>query len=548
MLSFQRPASWLLSVLNVSTQEFISEYSDMIIVSQQDTIELALLKFEISDDPDIVMSAITSLCYYSTKTEDDYDIIANVINSIDLDRWEDLFTMRNDVIMDCIKLFSLLKHTPIAILEIVGPYIIHNEYATHQLIDVWMDMNWDIGVDLIYIIQHSIYGWKLLTPYVFDKPTSKQLIGNIFDDIEEDMNRWMSFCMLLNVNGSALELLMHIDSDNADGVSTTFETIEMLQLWDTIIANPSAEPLINYALDNHTLVMCGKFKTKEDLRQWIVKNLDSSPMVQKYVRSCDITHGVVNNTFYQNPFAITMIANWIDINEMNEDVFEALISTSAGDYEAQSTVALSLLLKHIKYRQLEDNDWFRLISGKYSQSTVIEYVSKRNRPKLSDLLHKSRMLPFWDENCVLRNLNSDTVSFIKHDHDLMDSLSRNVYYLQPADWRVLFKTEFGVTFAMQHINVLVEFGTFADLIRSQFVSVEHILQIDRSTPAFEYYDDEEFIAVINRSDAFTLDKQKYHNERNPLHLELLAVWHNPDRIVKQSKRLGVDFHSYLQMM
>lgn len=548
MLPIQRPSRWLLSVLNITSTEFVSEYSDLIIESQQDTIELALLKFETSDDPDIVMSAITSMCYYSSKCDDNYDIITNIINSIELDRWIDLFAMRNDIIIDCIKLFALLNHSPVGILEFVGQYILHNESATQQLIDVWMDMNWDICIDMIYIIQHSPYGWKLLTPYVFNKPNSNTLIGNIFEDIEDDIDRWMSFCMLLNVNGSTMELLMHIDEDVADGIATTFETIEALQLWDTVIANPSAESLIDYALENYKLVMNGNFKSRESLRLWIIKNLDASPMVQKYVLSSDITDDIVDFTFYQNPFAITMVSEWIDINGMNDKTFESIISTSSCDYEKQAAIAVKMLLKHIKHLQLTDNDWLKLLAGKHSQSIIIDYLSKTNRQKLSGLLSQSRMLPYWDEGCILQNLNIDTVSFIKYDHDLMLSLSRNVYYIRPCDWRVLFKTEFGVAFAMQHIYVLVEFGTFADLIRSRFVSIEDILQIDRSTPAFEYYDDEEFIAVINRNDAFTLDKQKYHNERNPLHLELLAYWYNPDRITKQAERNGADCYTYLQMM
>jgi hypothetical protein len=548
MLPIQRPANWLLSVLNISAEEFMSEYSDLITESQQDTIELTLLKFEISDDPNVVMSAITSLCYYSSKSEENYDIIMSIINGIQIDRWVDLFAMRDDIIIDCIKLFALLTSPPMKILDSVGEYIINNEAATHQLIEVWIDMNWDICIDMVYVVQHSQYGWKLLTPYVRDTPNSNILIGNIFDDIENDIDRWLSFCMLLNVNGSTLDLLMMIDREYADGLETTFQTIEELQLWDTIIGNPSAEPIIDYALDNYDRVLTGKFKTREALRKWIVKNLDASPLVQKYVLASDITDSVVYSTYYQNPFAIGMISNWVDINGMTPHAMENIINTAACEYEQCAATAIDVLFKNIKTQRLEQSDWSKLLCGKYSQSRIIEYLSKTNKAKLLTLLHQESMLPYWDDDCILRNLNKDTVSFIKYDHDLMASLSRNVYYIQSCDWKVLFKSELGVAFAMQHINVLVEFGTFADLIKSPFVTIEHILQIDRNTPAFEYYDDEEFIAVINRSDAFTLDKKKYHQERDELHLELLTFWHNPDRIVEQAKRLGTDFYSYLQMM
>jgi hypothetical protein len=54
--------------------------------------------------------------------------------------------------------------------------------------------------------------------------------------------------------------------------------------------------------------------------------------------------------------------------------------------------------------------------------------------------------------------------------------------------------------------------------------------------------------MISRNDAFVLDTQKYYALVNPLHLELLQVWYDPNRLEHVANQYGMGIYEYIHMM
>ncbi len=552
MLNNQRPADWVLTVMNMSESDFMEEYSDMATSSTSISLPCKLIQFEQSRDEDEVMSAIAAMLYCSSHSDDDYDLIVEQINQIEQDRWVELFQMNQTIVVDCLKLFGLMANPPEGVLEAVAPWVAYNDHALRSLINVWTDADWPMTLEVAYTIQRSEYGWKFIAPYLSRYGGSNALFDNLFKDIGGAMDRWFAFCMLFNTNGSALELLLWVDVERADGLKSTIDTIDALDLWDTILANPAAGPIIDYALEHHSEVMDGQFDDRETLRIWLVQNMEGSELISNYVSIDDIKNDVVNFTFFSNPFATKFIA--MHIHSFDGDILQTAIDGLAKaaitPIKEMALPALKLILDQHKRGCVEDEDWVTLLIGQHSREPTFQFLLQHKPDRICHYLNLARLLPKFTDEGIAYNITPDSVKFVQYDKALLERLSHCILFLHPEDLRTLIDTEFGVKMILQavhSIGPLAETGLFAEIIRSPHVSIEDILRIDRVMNDSDYYDDDEFFAILRRKDAFVLDKQKHQEQRSELCLELLTVWYDPERISRMARAYNIEFRDYVLM-
>ncbi len=552
MLNIQRPADWVLTILNMSETDFMEDYSDMSMSSTSSLLPCKLIQFEQSSDENEVMSAIAAMLYCSSHWEDDYDLIIDQINKIEQDRWIELFQMNQTIVVDCLKLLGLMTTPPEGILEAVAPWVAYNDHAVRSLINVWTDADWPMTLEVAYTIQRSEYGWKFIAPYLSRYGGSNALFDNLFKDIGDAMDRWFAFCMLFNTNGSALELLLWVDVERADGLKSTINTIDALDLWDTILANPAAGPIIDYALAHHSEVMDGRFKDRESLRIWIIQNMEGSEVITNYVSVDDIKNDVVNFTFFSNPFTTKFMATCI--NSLDGDILhtaiDGLVKVAITPIKEFALAASNLILEQHKRECVEDEDWATLLIGQHSQEPTFKFLLQHKPDRICYYLNLARLLPKFTDEGIAYNITPESLKFIKYDKSLMESLSHRIPSLHTEDLRTLIRTELGVKMILRAAGSIGWFagtGLLAEIIRSPHVSIEDILRIDRYMNASDYYQDNEFFAILHRKDAYVLDKKKHHEERSELYLELLAAWYDPERISRMARAYNIEFRDYVLM-
>lgn len=545
-IPFASLSKWVIDIVNITPEELL-EY-----VPDPDDIAQVAMVLDLSDDPDKLMSAATSISYLIGKDENAYGVFSDIVNDLPDARWEDLIKMRADVARECIRLFNLLHKKPSTdLVEKISSIIVADLTCAEIFVEVWCDSRWSLTIEFVYSIQQSSTGWRLLhyaNKIGYPRTSTKVLARALAHGVTRK-----STCLLalIGTNGSALEYLMHIDNLNGAGIVQTIETINHFELWETILYNPAAAPIIDFILNNHTIVGDGLFESQEQLRDWIIPHISINELICRYITVDDISN--VRVCFFINPFAIDLISEWINEGNCTYYVISGLVIIASSHHTEAAIKATKLIDQCLYWDEnlLTSYDWERLLRGTHSIDYVFNKFAGRN-DELLKLLRACEMIPYWDapdgDHWELFNLTNETAKYIELDDRLRAQLAELVHLLTYSDWTALFTTDFGIIFGLNNIQHVVQEDALFLLVRSPLIPAEHIANLYALAEVTEYTNDEDILAIINRQDAFEIDKKKIVEVNANLCRELMVVWHDPTRLMRFAHSNNVDLRTYLSLL
>lgn len=570
-IPFATPANWVTSMLNITGEEML-EYVPK---SSSKGIATIALMLEISSEPDQLLSAFILMRHFmhtndKTPAKDTHahkEFLIEVVNSLSEDRWEEMLSMGVNVMRECVRIFSLLESPPSSTFMMrVCDAINEDGTSADLLVRIWFYKNWTLTSELIYIAQNSYSAWWFIASHNQDQLLdSKSVMTILFKHSESKLKseRWLWRCYrsLVGSNGSCLEYLMHIDVVHGGGMKQTIDTVNGLDLWDTVLYNPGATPIINYVLDNFSEIKFGAFPTKSKMLDWLIPIVGASPLADKFITVNDINIGRVGNQFFSNAFAIDLIIQWLHEENFNLDVLNGLveIATSMHKYSAEKAINIiesGYNIDGVDFVDLiNDAQWSKLLSGEFSHPYAKFKLSSDNfQLQKIGLIRQSGVVPHWipsfenDYGWMLLNLTQKTVSNFFVDHDLWAQTLQNVHMLTYENWDVLLQTDFGMKLGIDNIGYVVAQGLLFELLRSPFMTKEILIQLDETTDAFECAGDDELIAIISRDDAFEISLPQVYSANHDLCQELLMVWYEPSRLERVAGMCGMDLRSYLSVM
>lgn len=524
-----------------------------------------------SYNPDDILSAVGTLISkrreHSTEAAKWFRIVLNTLDDI---RWVELVSMRDDVTCDCVRLFTLLDEQPDEIiLDAIAPIIVSNTTASDMIANIWLDRKWALSMNIIFIIQSSPIAWKYLLPLhspIETKNTSRYIIQQI--NSLKDNESQEQFYALITSNGSCLAYLMELDTKYAEGIVSTFMTVNGFNIWDYILSNTASEPLIEYAL-NHFWLMNSEFNTRNELHNWIVPRLGANMISHKYITRYDILEGRVNSLFYTIPVSLPLIKSLIelDIDDPNryvdDKIIEGLISLAMVQDEEVALSALDVIENGLQFDELTQSHWTALADSPYGLEYVKrKLVSLQKETLLVTVLHNARVLPFiaelYDDDddddderesyVTIFNLTVSTVQNLEYDQRLCQDIINHAHDIEHHDWNIMVQSRFGVDLAIESLMYVIEKGSLPFLLKSPFLTSDDIVKLSKTTDILEYCTDEEYMALLEREDVYEPDLKAIANLKYALCQEVLQSWFEPARLVRVASSLQLDIQTYLQIV
>jgi hypothetical protein len=540
------PAKWALKLLKLSEDEFY-DYMGLL---APDSIDLAVSMIELSDDPNDIMSACIYTKYAVSHGLDPNDTIVDAVNNISSTRWFELMSMRADVLQECVHLFVFLDAPPSTdILEAIAPLVELDSTAADILSRIWLDRGWSLSIELIFAIQSSFLGWEFLRHFLYSEHfNSFDLLSEIANHAELDSAIWHASMALIGTNGSALEYLLHLDAINADGIESTIQTLEDLDIWCVISFNPAASPIID-AILAPTNDEC----LDSNIRTWAIPLLRGD-LICKYVTVDDIRSKLVDEDyFFSNASAIHIIEEWaIQEGKITERALDGLLSIASQSDARSALKAINIISDcyttcgSSAVDMIPDDRLGRLLSTKHA-SEFAKSILQTSRPDgLYDaVLERFNLVPYWEETSdrtwKICNLTPTTATNISPE--FLNQLEQHPALIGYDNWVVLLGTDFGSRLALKHVEHIIERGVLFALIRSPFITKDDLVILDRTTYTFECCDDADFVALTDRQDVYDIDLSRVQKINRELCQSILAAWHDPYRLVRLSP--AGDIRQYL---
>lgn len=544
------PAPWVLDLTNLTVDETLDGLTDNTGINVASTC----MSFEISADADRLMSTFCSIWFiYKNDLAFEPTLLDMVINNPDW-RWIELFELRTDVAYECVKLLRLFKSPP-RFLDKVSKYIIEDQSTVDLLCTIWIEKNWHLTFDCVYIIRNSCHAWKILDKYrqtMFS--TSRILLREMIRRTDHDIDLWSSLMILIGTNPQSLEYLLHLDEEYADGIETTVETINDLQLWKVVFQNSAAGTIIDWIMEFPDMVEDDGIEDG-DVGGWIVKMLESSPLIAEYVSIHDMDR--FSSRVYDNPFAIDLIMGSVNLDCVYDYIINGVIDIGENGSEETAFKAIYIIEEGINQHghpiidDLTQTQWRKLLNGKFTHDYTLLLLEEMGKCELlDDLLRDLELIPYWTEHedgsIVISNLNWKTVKNMPTK--FCDQIKDAPYLLSFLDWPVLFRTRFGVQLGINNISYVIEQDALFELLRSPMITKDEIIELSSSTDLFEFCNDDDYGSLISREDAFTVDLKKVMSTNQPLMQELLKAWHEPSRLFRESETHKLSMFEYMQMM
>ena len=386
---------------------------------------------------------------------------------------------------------------------------------------------------------------------------SKQLLNMIFKFSKNNSEIWLCFRALIGTNGSSLEYLIYIDKVNGGCIEQTIKTINGFDLWDVILTNPAAGPIIDHILNNFHLVKFGIFTSKDSFQSWLFPRLGMSPLVGKYITVNDIKLNKVDRSFFRNTFAIDLILEFVDENNVSNNIVEGLVIIATSFNEDAAIKAIDIIEYSFDCNgnefvdSIDESQWASMLQSPYARSYAKERLLCDDLQfSLLDVVRSNDLVPQWvvsweREDFHIINLSYDTIKNIDLDDDFYSLTSNYVNFLSYQDWNILLKTNFGVSLAIDNIGCIIDKGLLFELLGSKYVSKELLYEIRDHTDAFDYAGDEEFTALISRNDAYEINLNQTFHDRYQLCQEILMTWFEPNRLQRIAMKYDLDLRSYM---
>ncbi len=542
---------WVKDLLQVSVEDII-EYT-----SPADDIGQIAITIDLSEDADKIMSAFTQMQFLRTHdTNSEYDEAINcIVNSVQTSRWEFLLNVRLDIARECIRWMVELDTQPnLALMEVIAHVTEHDTTAAEILYDVWLSRSWTISLDLIYAIRFSNLGYLIM---FYDIPTNLQkssdhILSYLFNDDSFSLEQKVCFNAILGTDSFALEYLIRIDEMYGDGIAETIKTINKHDLWIVVLPNPASKPIVAYSLKNFKVVRNGLFKSTQQLRRWILPQIATCPYAAEIVRKSEYKSMSID--FFANSYCIDNIKSWMTKSKCNDRVVAGLIVIASSNQQTEATFALSLLKTCLSWRSncLDITDWESLLESKYGSDFVFDHF-KNDKKELISIMRLCDLLPCWiatDYGAYeVFNLTKSTAKRIQYDPELSQQMSIYVNYLGYSEWSILMTCSYGMNLAMHNIQSVVNEGALHILLESACVTPEYITDLFKVFDyATDYSTDEDVLAIINRMDAFDVDRHQVYKTTADLMRELVMHWHCPSRLVSFTDLLNIDLRSYLALL
>lgn len=549
-----KASPWVLSLLDISSDEVI----DYIPQSSKPNFATVALSLDMSDDPNEVMSAFVHVRYLMNRDNLSHAFAVETLNDISEYRLEQMVMMREDVRREVIRMLKHRDDAPSSIFCIrIGEIIRHDSIAKECMIDLWIDSHWQICPEFVFAVRDSPYAWKLIHE-VNEKNeyTSRSIIYFILTMASNTNEILTSFRTLLGCNESVLRYLMTADRFVGSGIIDTVNAIDVFDLWDVVLRNNAASPIIDYALSNFTSIKGGSFQSKKEMRTWLIPMLSSSNLLVKYVSKEDIECNLITKAFFRNHHAIDLIAEWINDDNVSKDLIYNLVCIAACDDECSAGKALDLIY-NTKYQEstfihlLTISHWGILFQSKFAKDFVCKVLGEADLEiSIVDVLRFNAMVPYWKrswdgEYWEIQNMTIETLNYAHLDYDFYMQTEDYIEYLTYENWKVLLQTEIGITLGYENIGYVIENGLLYEMFRSEFMPKELIEELSLSTDALEYSTDEEFTAIISRDDAYEIDLQKAYEGRIDLCQDLLQAWFEPMRLQRFAKSSNMSMREYL---
>ena len=555
--SLALPANWLSEALGDGIMDSLFDETDVL-----DPFTI----LSISTNPDDVMSSIGSLMKYSSEGGRAFNRkLIEFINKLDEFRWIELIGLREDVACDCIHMFELLERAPTEfLLDAIAPMIEFNSTAVETFATIWFEHKWDVSLTVLFIIQSSSTAWKYLLPLhseiEFENSSHSILYRIAYLNDKQKQNHLYA---LLSTNGSCLHHLLKLDEENASGISSTFATVNGFDVWDYVLTNPAADPLIEYALDHFWLVKTG-FYTRESLRRWIVSRLGSNPNSYKYITREDVLTKVLNRSFYMTLGAIPLIESFVmlDIEDperyIDDRIIQGLIAMAMSHNPKMALKAIKVIDEGLQFDELSDVDWLSLADSIHGLQFVKRKLKSLDMSEyLLNILREANLMPYlvseysychgeYDEIVKISNLDRRTVQNLTYDVDLCVDIGDNALELDYCDWNILVQSRIGVLIAITNIDYVINQGSLPFLLKSPFLMPADIKELINTTSMLEYCADEELASLLDREDAYEPNLTMIANAKHGLCLEIVALWFQPDRLNRIAVAHDMTIRSYLQ--
>lgn len=553
--SLAKPVDWILDIIG-------DEDIEMYIDEDQDPLDI----FERSRNPDDIILATGRLVKQFLEGGKTYgkQVIA-FFNHLSEFRWIQLIRMRPDVACDCVSLFDLLEFPPDAfVLETVAPVLVLNKTAVHTFASVWIEHNWKLSMVVVFIIQSSPIAWKFLIPLHAtnkNKNTSRFILDEIA--LIQDKEKQKLYYALLSSNGSCLQHLIDLDTMNADGIASTFATINGYQQWDTVLSNPAVGPLIDYALDHFWLMTPG-FYSRRSLREWIIVRLNTNPNSYQYITQADVLEEKVSSSFFSTLGSIPLIKSLVmlDVSDpnryINDNIIDGLISMAMVDDKEMALSAIDVIDNGLRFEELKERHWNALAEGPHGQAFIKrKLIALDKRDMLLNILINANLVPYISidyedidgqevEFLNILNLTPETAQNIKYHSNIFLDLCENARYIEYADWNILVQSDIGLDIAIDNLDCIIKEGSLPFLLKSKYLSTDDLKHLCLETNLLEYCTDEELIALLGREDVYEPKLKAIVDTKQALCSELLEVWFEPDRLVRVSNSHGLDMRAYLQ--
>ena len=496
-----------------------------------------------STDPDEIMSAFTCNCF---------------IPYIEEDRLIDMIRLRPDVMRECIRLLQYSDDCPSSYFLIeVGELILNDLTASELLLEAWMVNDWFLTPEFVFAVQNSYSAWRLLHEFNPDeKYTSLDLINHIDDVLDVDQE-YLKSCInaLIATNGSVLEYLLHIDELHGDGIKATIATINKFKLWNAVLSNPVAPKLIDYVREDYYLVMDGAFTSKQLFMNWLIPQIQETPFVSQYATVGDIELNIVGPHFYKNAFAVDIIEQYLQTNDITEEIMNGLLIIACSEHEQSSISAIKIIRQKISTDGVDfiNPEYFiMLLRSPFGRESVIEILTEHKCDWKDGLIRMSNVVPYWvpgmDYAWKLLNLTPSTAQNIHLTSTFWEETEQFVDLLSYNDWIILLDTEFGVKLGVKYIGCVVDKGVTFKLFRSPFLNKDDILSLSSETDVFECLGDDEYFSIINRDDAFVISARGVRACNNNLCNDILTTFYDPLRVTRFAEAAGMDLRSYLNLV
>ena len=551
-----KPSSWALDILNTTPSDvldYVYKFKDL-------SFDSVCLGLQISDDPDNVMSCLVHFRYLLNKDITSRDLSIELINEITEYRLEEMIIMRSDVMREIIQLLKYRVDPPSSKLCIrIGELIRRDPIAKELLVDVWIECRWKICSELVFSIRDSSSAWKLLNQVNLDgKFNSTKIVERLSMISNYQKDIWFCFRTLLGSNESTLSYVINADLYFGNGIKSTIQTIEQFDLWEVVLRNEAASPIIEYALTNFTKIKSGKFQSKKSIRKWLIPLMSTSSLVAKFVCKEDLDRKLVTKSFFRNCNAIDLISDWINEENITSDIIHNLVCIAACDNESSALKAIKIIQTTQYFDMsfahlLTMSHWGILLQSKFAKEFVQKTLIDNDFDiSIVDILRTNSMVPYWkrswnDDCWEVHNLTINTLSYAKFDHEFYQQTEDLIEYLSYDNWKVLLQNEIGFMFGYENIGYIIDIGLLHELFKSKFMSKEELDELALSTDALDYATDEEFAAIIYRDDAYDIDLHEAFQSRFEMCQEAMKIWFHPSRLQRFATANNMSVNDYLNI-